>query len=732
MDFLVTQRYSVSGMHCAACAHSVESLLSSQAGVAKAEVHFATASARVEFNTAEANTQLFHELLQPFGFDLLPAQREWESERIEVERSYRASLYRRTLVAWLCALPIMVLSMMMSSSTITNLLQLFLCLLSLGYAGRDFFVHAYQSARIAKTSMDTLISLSTGLAFSWSVLVLVAHDWLMQQGLHAHLSFESASMVIAFVLLGKLLEESAKDQSRSAVDALKALQPQRAHVVREGVRLDLAIEELRMHDQVMVSAGESIAVDGIVIDGQSSCDESMLSGESRAVVKTIGSRVFAGTTNLHSVLLIDARSVGDNTMLAHIRESVLQAQETKVAAQRLVDFVSARFVPAVMLLSVISFGSWLVFGGTQQFGQALQSMIAVLVVACPCALGLAAPIAVVVGIGRAARLGILVRSAETLETSYLVHDIVFDKTGTLSQTHLDADTIVWLRENIEQQRVLSIIYSIESHSQHPVALAIQHGLENRVKTVHVERCQEVPSKGMIGYSSEHRYLIGSAFFVGSMLEQADALAFQQYSGVFVADHLGLICVLPMVEGVEEATRKLLGDLQRDGYTLHLLSGDQTTIVQALASSCSLTNWRAECTPESKEQYIQELQKKGRRVAMIGDGINDAPSLARADLSIAMGGGSDTALQASDVVFMRSQLRLLPTLLRLSVRTRQVIRQNLVWAFAYNVLLIPLAAGALQPFLGWQLDPMYAGAAMALSSISVVANSLRLKSMSLEL
>ncbi len=722
MDLTVRKRYSVSGMHCASCAHSVSTLLSKEPGVRSAEVHFAGTSAVIEYNSAETNLDRFHELLQPFGFDVLPAERSYESSLEQKRQAEEQRLKRRNIVAWICALPVVGLSMWMDAPNWTQYLQLVFSVVSLAYAGAEFFEHAWKQARIRQSSMDTLIALSTGLAVLWSIGVLVAHDQLMEHGLHPHLAFESAVMVIAFVLLGKSIEARARHRSGAAIESLKVLQPARAFVRKEGQLLECDTEELVRGDTVVVRTGESVPVDGIVREGSGSCDEKLFSGESAAARKTEGDLVFAGTVLLNGTLVVETTSASDDTLLASIRLAVQEAQETKITAQRLVDFVSQRFVPSIIVISLLTFVGWLFFAGTTALPQALNSMIAVLVVACPCALGLAAPTAIMVAVGRAADLGVLVRNADVLERAAEVDDIIFDKTGTLTTVVPDIDACEWIAQDVLQTEVLSVVYAAERHSRHPIAHAICQVLSERsdLKPIHLDACTEYPGRGVEAVVADKVYSIGSARFMKERGYEPG-----ESEGVFVALQTELIARIPVQDAVTASTRSHIKTLREMGYALHILSGDHDDKVQRSAQDLGIVEARSQCTPEMKELVVKDLQDRHRLVAMVGDGVNDAQSLARADFSIAMGRGTDVAMNASDIVLLHSQVASLTRFFRLSSLTRSLIRQNLVWAFAYNVLLIPLAAGVFLPLFGWSLDPMYAGAAMALSSISVVSNSLRL-------
>lgn len=725
MDFHVHQSYRVMGMSCAACAHSVSSLLSSQPGVVSADVHYGTQTASVSFQSTQTSTETLRTGLQLFGYDILPLVRENEAEIERRDQERRRSLRRRAIVGILLCIPLIVLGMDMQASFASILVQSVLTLVVLVVSGRDFFVHAYQQARRGTVSMDTLVALSTGLAFGWSMVVMWASSWLHSVGIHAHVFFESAAVIVATVLIGKVVEENAKHRARGATAAVHGMFPSMVHCRRDGTDVDLPIDDIRSGDMLRIFAGERMPVDGVIRSGESYVDESFLTGESAPVAKGPSDAVYAGTLNHDGVIVVEARSIGDDTMIRSIERAVRAAQDTHVAAQRFVDFVSSVFVPVILGVSALTFAVWCFLGGTAALPTALASAITVLIVACPCALGLAAPIALVVGIQRAATKGILVKDAQALEIAAKVTDVVFDKTGTLS----DGETVrVEIRPTAtgDFSPLEGVLFSVESASRHPHAQAVVRELKERGALMNdaVADIREVPGQGVMGTWKDSRVLVGSAGFL-------------REHGVVIPDGLEdatfLYAVADRVVGSVVLRYEISGHavdvvsaLRARGIRTHILSGDTQEAVERAAAEARMDAVRWRCTPEEKESYIRELQSGGAVVAMVGDGMNDAQSLARADVSIAMGRGSDIAQQAAQFVLVGSDIRNVNAALGLARRTMSVVRQNLAWAFVYNILLIPLATGFFDEATGMHLDPMMAGIAMALSSVSVVTNSLRLR------
>lgn len=747
MDFHVQQHYRVIGMSCAACAHSVTSLLSAQPGVVNATVNYGTQTAAISFRSTQTSTQKLREGLQLFGYDILPQVPENEAEIERRDAARLQSLKRSAVIGSVLCVPLVVLGMDMQASSESLLVQGVLSLAVMLLCGRDFFVHAFQQARRKSVSMDTLVALSTGLAFVWSLVVVFQEQWLHSLGIHGHVFFESAAVIVATVLIGKVVEENAKQKARGATAAIRSLVPARVRRIRSaseavtalqtetetqaqtgietGNETEIPIQDLQSGDILRVLPGERFPADGVVHTGTTFVDESFLTGESAPVPKAPGSVVFAGTLNHDGVVIMDTRSVADDTMIRSIERAVRAAQDTHVAAQRFVDFASSVFVPAILAIALITFAVWCGIGGIAALPTAIASAITVLIVACPCALGLAAPIALVVGIQRAASKGILVKDAEALERAASVSDVIFDKTGTLT----DAGTVtVHLRRasTLDFTPLAGILYTVERGSSHPHAKAIVRELESK-GAQHVKEVTDIrehPGQGMSARWDGQIVLVGSLQFV----EQSGVNVPEQMRNATVIFAVGerVACAVDLQADLGAHAADVVALLRARGVNTHLLSGDTQEAVERAAAQVRITHAEWRCTPEQKERYVQELQQRGAVVAMVGDGMNDAQSLARADVSIAMGRGSDIAQHAAQFVLVGSDIRGVNTALDLARRTMRVVRQNLVWAFGYNVLLIPIATGFFDSITGLSMDPMMAGIAMAMSSISVVSNSLRLR------
>lgn len=725
MDFHVRQEYRVMGMSCAACAHSVSSLLTSQPGVVSADVNYGTLTATVVFRSTRTSTDALRTGLQLFGYDMLPLVRENDAEIERRDAQTRRTLRRDAIVGSVLCVPLVVLGMDMQASMLSLVVQCALALTVLVVSGRGFFVHAYRQARRGAVSMDTLVALSTGLAFVWSVVVMLGSASLHAMGIHAHVFFESAGVIVATVLIGKVVEENAKHRARGATDAIHSMLPETVQRVRGGVGEEIPIDEVRSGDLIRVPPGGRVPVDGVVHDGRSYVDEAFLTGESAPVAKGPADAVYAATINHDGVLIVETRSSGDDTMVRSIARAVRAAQDTHTAAQRYVDFVSSVFVPVILGIAALTFIVWCFMGGMAAIPTALASAITVLIVACPCALGLAAPIALVVGIHRAASKGILVKDARALELAARVSDVVFDKTGTLSDSgHVDVE--IAPVNDTASAPLADVLFTLESASRHPHAKAVVMELERRGATSchDVTDIHEYPGKGVEGRWKDHRVLVGSQEFLGENgihVSDTDAGA----TFLFALGDRVVVAVTLRYSLTGHAT-DVVTSLRSRGIRTHLLSGDTREAVEQAAAETRMDAARWRCTPEEKERYVRELQSGGALVAMVGDGMNDAQSLARADVSMAMGRGSDLAVNAAQFVLVGSDIRNVNTALDLARRTMRVVRQNLVWAFAYNIILIPLATGFFDGMTGLHMDPMLAGIAMALSSVSVVGNSLRLR------
>jgi Cu2+-exporting ATPase len=579
--------------------------------------------------------------------------------------------------------------------------------------------------------MDTLVALSTGIAYIFSVFNMLFMDFWHQRGLHAHVYFEAAAVIIAFILLGKLLEEKAKGNTSSAIKKLMGLQPKTVIVIEaDGTERQKAIEDVNAGDIILVKPGEKIAVDGMVVSGNSYVDESMLSGEPVPVLKKENEKVFAGTINQKGSFQFKAVKVGKETMLAQIIKMVQDAQGSKAPVQKLVDKIAGIFVPVVMGIAILTFVLWFILGGDNGVVQGLLAAVTVLVIACPCALGLATPTAIMVGVGKGAENGILIKDAESLELAKKVNAIVLDKTGTITEGRPQVTGIQWLNND---DATKDILLSIEKQSEHPLAEAVVKHLDG-VSTTTLSNFDSITGKGAKANHNNETYFVGNKkllaenkITIGEQLQlQADEWGKQSKTVIWFANSKQALSVVAISDKIKETSVAAIKEMQDMGIDLYMLTGDNEATAKAIAQQTGIKHYKAEVLPQHKADFVKELQQQGKVVAMVGDGINDSTALATADVSIAMGKGSDIAMDVAKMTIISSDLTKIPQAIRLSKQTVATIKQNLFWAFIYNLIGIPIAAGILYPVNGFLLNPMIAGAAMALSSVSVVSNSLRLK------
>jgi P-type Cu+ transporter len=679
----------IGGMTCAACARTVELQLAHSPGVGKASVNFATRTASVSFDPAKTGIEKLVAAVEDVGYEV-PLQSQEIAQAVEA-RALRTHL----IVAAIFALPVFILGMLERA----RIAQLVLTLPVLFYAGRGFFQDAWSAARHRSANMNTLIAMGTGAAFLYS-------SWVVATG-GRDVYFEAAAVIVALVLLGRTLESRATGRASDAIRHLMNLQPSTACVIRGGVELETPLADVHVGDIVVVRPGERVAVDGIVREGASEIDESMLTGESFPVAKTPGSQVFGGTVNGTGAFRFNAKKVGRDTALAQIIELVKRAQGSKAPVARLADVVSGHFTLAVLAVALVTFAAWLFFAPV---GVAVVNAVAVLIIACPCAMGLATPTAIMSGIGRGAERGILFKGGESLETAAKVDTVVMDKTGTIT-TGKPVVTSVRALNGFAVEDVVRLAASVEQWSEHPLARAIfTHA--NGAQLESATGFRAIPGKGAEALIAGKRVFAGRGE-AGAISVEVDGLP----AGVF-----------DIVDQARPEAVASIRRLQQMRVEVWMITGDSSRVAREVAREVGIGESRvlAEVLPQDKEREVARLKSEGKRVAMVGDGINDAPALVRADVGIAIGTGTDVAIDAAGVILMRGDLRGVPEALALARQTLRVIRQNLFWAFAYNALGIPIAAGVLYPFTGWMLSPMIASAAMALSSVSVVMNSLRLK------
>lgn len=732
--------FPVSGMSCSACAVSVESMLKAQHGVISAAVNYADNTVIVEFDPRIISPQKMKEAVQSVGYDL---QIDDSKTPQQLETAHEINLAKSkatVLSSLILTVPVVIISMFFHHQTeMQKWIALLLTAIILFYFGRNFFIQAYQKGKHLQTTMDTLVALSTGIAFLFSFFNVVYPSFLISRGFEPHIYFESAAVIVSFIQLGKFLEEKAKRSSAEAIKKLMNLQPNIVTVLRNEKETAVPIKEILKHEIILIKPGERIAVDGKVISGESFLDESMLTGESLPVLKKPEDKVFAGTLNQKGSLQIEALQIGEETLLAHIIQQVQQAQSSKAPVQKLVDKIASVFVPSVVLISALTFIVWMAVGGTSYFIQAVTGMITVLIIACPCALGLATPTALMVGIGKGAQNGILIKDAESLEKAHKMTALVLDKTGTITEGNPKVVEVVWSKGILNKSNLENILLSIESKSEHPLASAIvNHFTSEANKKIEIETFEAVSGKGVIATVSGAKYFLGNEVFLfqqNILVEEylqhhAAELKSEANSIIFFADEQQTLCLIAVADTIKETSKTAIHQLKKLGIKVVMLTGDNHQTAFAVAKQVGIDSFQSELLPSQKAEFIKQLQKEKFIVGMVGDGINDAEALAVADVSIAMAKGTDIAMDVAQVTLMKSDLFSLVNSITLSRATVTTIKQNLFWAFVYNVVLIPIAAGVFYPFTGFQLDPMIAGISMAMSSVSVVSNSLRLKSLKL--
>ena len=597
--------------------------------------------------------------------------------------------------------------------------------------GRNFYRNAWMQLKQRAANMDTLVALSTGIAYLFSIFNMLFPKFWLARGVHPHVYFEAASVIIAFILLGRLLEEKAKHSTSSSIQKLMGLQSKTVTlVIAGGIQQTIPVEQVKIGDLLVVKPGEKIAVDGLVSEGSSYVDESMLTGEPVPVLKQLNDNVFSGTINQKGSFYYKVEKIGKETLLSQIIRMVQEAQGSKAPVQKLVDKIAGIFVPVIILLSVISFVLWVLLDSENGFTHGLLAMVTVLIIACPCALGLATPTAIMVGIGKGAEKGILIKDAESLESAKKVDVIVLDKTGTITEGKPVVTDVFWNKQDTSFEIILS---SLESVSEHPLAEAVVNYFDTS-KNIKVEAFENVEGKGVKGIVDGKTYFVGNkklieenkVKFSEKLLTDAVLLSKQAKTIVWFANETETLAVIGIADQIKPTSQNAIRQLQALGIEIHMLTGDNESTAKAIVEQIGIDVYRAEVLPNQKADYIRILQNSGKVVAMVGDGINDSAALAQADLSIAMGKGSDIAMDVAKMTIVSSDLLKIPEAIKLSKQTVRTVRQNLFWAFIYNLIAVPVAAGILYPVNGFLLNPMIAGAAMALSSVSVVSNSLRLK------
>ena len=727
----IKNTYPVLGMSCASCAARVDKTLNGLPGVYQATMNYATAVAQVEYNPEVCSDATLQSAVQDAGYDLLVDTGEDAADKAEEIRLTRyRKIKRRTVAALLLSLPIMVISMFFEDiSSLKYVLWILATPVVFGL-GREFYINAWRQLKHGTSNMDTLVAVSTGIAYTFSVFNLLFPDFWLSRGIEPHIYFEAASVIIAFILLGRLLEERAKQNTSTAIKKLISLQPKTITIIVDSDERTVPITAVQKGDTILVKPGERIAVDGMVVTGESYVDESMLNGEPVPLHKQSGEKVFAGTINQKGAFRFIADKIGSDTMLAQIIRMVQDAQGSKAPVQKLVDRIARFFVPAIISISIIAFVAWIFLAPTNGFTNGLLAMVTVLIIACPCALGLATPTAIMVGIGKGAEKGILIKDAQSLEIAQKIDTIILDKTGTITAGHPIVVESLW-ENGFEHSR--KILYSLEKLSEHPLSDAVVNTLQNE-KEISIDKFENVPGKGVKGIVGSQTYYVGNLSLLNDnhitiashLQELANKWTQEAKTLVWFADSTQAIAAIALTDEIKQTSAQAISQLQEMGVEVYMLTGDNAISAQAISRKVGINHYKAGVLPNEKAQFIKELQANGKKVGMVGDGINDSAALAQADLSIAMGQGSDIAVDTAMATILSSDLLKIPETIRLSQLTIKTIYQNLFWAFIYNLIGIPIAAGIFYSVNGFLLNPMWASATMAFSSVSVVLNSLRLK------
>ena len=722
----------ISGMSCAACAVSVESMLKETKGIQSASVNYASQSALISLEKEGMNLTEAKKNIQSIGYDLLIDINNQE-DLDAVKAAELAQLKKNTLYSGILALPVFLIGMIWMNIPYANVIMWALTTPILAIFGRSFFINAFKQSKVGNANMDTLVALSTGVAYLYSSFNTFFPHWLASRGITPHVYFEAAAVIIFFILLGRLMESRAKAGTSEALKNLIGLQPTDLTVIRDGETFQMNVTDVQPGETILVKPGQKIPLDGTLIQGQSFVDESMLTGEPIAIEKSNGDTVYAGTINQAGSFQFKSNKSNSETLLSSIIARVKQAQGSKAPIQKTVDKVTGIFVPAVLAIAVVTFIVWSFSGTDDAILRGMLSAITVLVIACPCALGLATPTAIMVGIGKAASKGILIKDAESLEIGKKIDTLILDKTGTITEGKPGVKKVLW-KTGLDYKPMVSVFCALEEKSEHPLAAAITEHFAQEKSPIDLLEFATLTGKGVTGKYDGNQYCVGNLKWLRSMdiiidetlSQAADKMLDNGDIVVYLAEEKQLVGIIGIADKVRETSKAAIAKLRKLDISVHMLTGDQEKTAAAIAGKVGITHFKSGMLPQDKGEYIKDLQQKGHKVAMTGDGINDSEALVLADLGIAMGAGTDIAMETAQVTLMHSDLLAIPELLKLSKDTVATIRQNLFWAFIYNIIGIPIAAGILYPISGFLLNPMIAGSAMALSSLSVVGNSLRLK------
>ena len=732
----ISKTYPVTGLSCASCAARTESFVKNLPGIINASVNFADASLRVEFNPEDITAQDIRKGVRSIGYDIMTEETDSQNLREQAHHDFLIKTRRNFTGAALLSAPLFVIAMFFMNIPYANYIMMALATPVVFWFGRQFFSGAVKQLKHRSANMDTLVALSTGIAYLYSSVITILPDLVRQKGISDHVYFEASAVIISFILLGRFLEEKAKANTSSALKKLLGLQTKTVTIIRpDGSQDSIPVTEVNRGDILLVKPGNSVPVDGTLVSGRSFVDESMLTGEPLAVEKTVQDKVFAGTINQKGTFHFRADKVGDETLLSQIIKMVREAQGSKAPVQKLVDRVAAVFVPVVITVALLSGIVWLLAGGEDALTHSLLAVVTVLIIACPCALGLATPTAIMTGIGKGADHGILIRDAESLETAHRIKALVLDKTGTITLGEPAVKNLLW-RNNTSEDVYGKILYSIQKNNDHPLAEPLVEFLENngiKGNTVPLS-LDAITGRGVRAIIEDNTFYVGNRSLMTEknisideeILEASTQWENEAKTVSYFSDSEQVFCAFAVSDRIRESSAEAIRQLHQMGVEVHMVTGDNRHAAAVMAAEAGIDSFMAEALPQDKDDFITQLQKQGKVTAMAGDGINDSQALARSDVGIAMGKGSDIAMDVAKMTIVSSDLTRIPQAIRLSRQTVRTIKQNLFWAFIYNIIGIPIAAGILYPFTGFLLNPMIAGAAMALSSVSVVTNSLRIR------
>ncbi|MGL1885181.1 MAG: heavy metal translocating P-type ATPase [Reichenbachiella sp.] len=740
--------HKVSGMTCASCAVSLETYLQPVVGVKQVAVNYPNQSVALEYDANIVSIDTLQHKAKEIGYSILVGEaKEIQKSFEKLEEKRLKNLKSKLLISAGFSIPVFIMAMFfMGQIPYENWIMMALSIPALFWSGSEFFVIAWNKLKHFSANMDTLVALSTGTAFVFSVFNTVYPQYFLNRGVTPHVYYESAVIIVTLILLGRFLEEKAKSKTSSAIKKLMGLKPKEVIVIRNGEEETIVYDEILKGDLIIIKPGDKVPVDGKVKKGSSFIDESMISGEPIPLSKTKGDKVYAGTINQKGILRIIANKVGDETLLSQIIQLVEEAQASKPTIQKLVDKVAGIFVPIVIGISLLAFTVWYIMGPEPSFTYALLTLITVLIIACPCALGLATPTALMVGIGKGAQQGILIKDAQSLETAYKIDTLLLDKTGTITEGKPRVTDLIWA-DGVDATYLEQVLLCIESQSEHPIAEAIARHLKAKeTKDLDSESFESITGMGAKVSIDETTYWVGNDRLMNDLHLDIPAKLFEQAEGFksaaktvvyfagYAADNLvekgKVMAVLAVTDQVKKSTVDAIAQIRKMGIEIHMLTGDNEQTAAVIAKQVGIHQYQANVMPADKGNFVKQLQAQGKTVAMAGDGINDSHALAQADVGIAMGSGTDIAMESAGITLMQSDLKQIEKAIKLSKATMQTIQQNLFWAFIYNLIALPIAAGVLYPFNGFLLNPMIAGAAMSLSSISVLTNSIRLRKRSI--